>query len=102
MYNLISNAYKFIENKGKVEVTLREDKDDIIIEVKDNGIGISEKEIPYIFERFYRSDTSRSKKTGGTGIGLTITKALIDAHRGSINVTSKLGKGSVFTVKIPK
>ncbi|MCM1992836.1 HAMP domain-containing sensor histidine kinase [Oceanirhabdus seepicola] len=102
MYNLISNAYKFIEKKGKVEVSLKEEKENIVIEVKDDGIGISEHEIPYIFERFYRSDTSRSKKTGGTGIGLTITKALIDAHKGSIEVTSKRGQGSIFTVKIPK
>lgn len=102
MYNLISNAYKFLENKGRVEVTLKEKDEYIIIGVKDNGIGISEEDIPYIFERFYRSDVSRNKETGGTGIGLTITKSFVEAHKGSIEIRSSLKEGSTFIVKIPK
>lgn len=102
MYNLIFNAYKFIDNEGLVEVSLKYEKEHLIIEVKDNGTGISEEDLPYIFERFYRSDVSRNKETGGTGIGLTITKAFVQAHGGTIEVKSKLGEGSIFTIMIPE
>jgi len=70
--------------------------------VKDNGIGISEKDLPFIFERFYRSDESRDKNTGGTGIGLTIVKAIVEAHKGTISVKSTLGEGSTFVLTFPK
>ncbi|MDP4143600.1 MAG: HAMP domain-containing sensor histidine kinase, partial [Bacillota bacterium] len=74
----------------------------IMIEVKDNGSGIPEKDLPHIFERFYRSDLSRNTNTGGSGIGLTITKALVEAHNGKIKVKSTLGKGTAFIVEFPK
>lgn len=98
MYNLLSNALKYLNKNGKVLVTLAKEKNNIKITVEDNGTGIKEEDLPFIFERFYRSDTSRNRKTGGTGLGLPITKALVEAHGGFINVESKLGKGTRFTI----
>ena len=73
-----------------------------MISVKDYGIGISSEDLPYIFERFYRADKSRSRATGGSGIGLAIVKFLVEAHGGLVTVESKPGEGSEFTVMIPK
>ena len=70
--------------------------------IEDQGIGISEKDLPLIFERFYRTDCSRNRKTGGAGIGLTIAKAIIQAHGGKIKVESKEGYGSKFIITLPK
>lgn len=102
IYNLLSNSLNYLKENGEVFVTLKQENSYIIIEVKDNGIGISEKDLPFIFERFYRSDESRNKNTGGAGIGLTITKAIVEAHNGSIIVESTLDKGSNFIVKFPE
>ena len=102
MYNLLSNSLKYSKPNGEVLLTLKSENHSIIIEIKDNGIGISEKDLPFIFERFYRSDESRDKNTGGSGIGLTIVKAIIEAHKGTINVSSTLGKGSTFVLSFPK
>jgi two-component system, OmpR family, sensor histidine kinase BaeS len=102
MFNLISNSLKYSKTNGEVLVTLKSENDGIIIEVKDNGIGISEKDLPFIFERFYRSDESRDKNTGGMGIGLTIVKAIVETHKGTIFATSTLGEGSTFTITFPK
>jgi len=88
MTNLISNSYNYLNPKGKVEVELIKEDKNVVIKVIDNGIGIPEKDIPYIFERFYRSDLSRNKNTGGSGIGLTITKAFVEAHGGEIYLES--------------
>ncbi|QGU95346.1 HAMP domain-containing protein [Clostridium bovifaecis] len=101
MNNLLLNSYKYLKPNGKVEVILRKEKQSIIIKVIDNGIGISEKDLPYIFERFYRSDVSRTKHTGGSGIGLTITKSLVEAHGGKIYVESKLNEGTTFSIEFP-
>lgn len=101
MNNLLSNSYKYLKPNGKVEVILKKEKQNIIIKVIDNGIGIPEKDLPFIFERFYRSDLSRNKNTGGSGIGLTITKAFVEAHGGKIYVESKLNEGTTFTVELP-
>ncbi|MFT8313012.1 MAG: HAMP domain-containing sensor histidine kinase [Clostridium sp.] len=102
LHNLLSNANNYLEINGRVKVALFQKKDHIIIEVEDNGIGISEKDLPYIFERFYRSDISRAKNTGGSGLGLTITKSLVEANGGKIQVESKMGEGTIFRVKFPK
>ncbi|MFT5873779.1 MAG: two-component system sensor histidine kinase BaeS [Clostridium sp.] len=102
IYNLLSNSLKYSKINGEVLLTLKSDNDSINIELKDNGIGISEKDLPFIFERFYRSDESRDKNTGGTGIGLTIVKAIVEAHTGTINVYSTLGEGSSFVLTFPK
>jgi len=102
MVNLISNALKYTEKGGKVEVGLLEDSQFVKLSVKDTGVGISDLDLPYIFERFYRADESRNKLTGGAGIGLTITKSIVEAHNGIINVESKINQGSEFTIEIPK
>jgi signal transduction histidine kinase len=85
-----------------VKIIIKSTPDSGVITVEDNGIGIPKDELPFIFERFYRTDKSRSRKTGGTGIGLTIVKSIILAHGGKIEVESELGKGSRFTVTLPK
>jgi two-component system, OmpR family, sensor histidine kinase BaeS len=100
--NLLSNALKYTKEGGEVIVKLSEDKDYVIVSVKDKGIGISEKDLPFIFERFYRVDESRDKSTGGAGIGLAIAEAIVQAHGGTISVESKIGKGTEFIVKVLK
>lgn len=102
MYNLLANSLKYLKENGKVFVNLKHESESIIIEIKDNGIGISEKDLPFIFERFYRSDESRNKNTGGSGIGLTIVKSIVEAHKGTIIVKSILGEGSTFILTFPK
>jgi two-component system, OmpR family, sensor histidine kinase BaeS len=101
MHNLLTNAHKFLKPKGRVEVILKKEKWNIVIKVIDNGIGIPKEDLPYIFERFYRSDLSRNRNTGGSGIGLAITKAFVEAHGGRIYVESKLNKGTTFTIEFP-
>ncbi len=102
VYNLVSNAVKYTGDRGKVTITVRRTEQGASISVEDSGIGIVESELPFIFERFYRTDSSRSRKTGGSGIGLTIVKAIVKAHNGNIEVTSRQGKGSCFTVTLPE
>ena len=102
MYNLLSNSLKYSKINGEVFLTLNSKNHSITIEVKDNGIGISKKDLPFIFERFYRSDESRDKNAGGAGIGLTIVKAIVEAHRGTISISSTLGEGSTFILTFPK
>ncbi len=100
--NLLSNALKYTPQGGKVEVTVKGDKDTCEITVKDTGKGIPPEDLPHIFERFYRADKSRNRLTGGAGIGLTITKAIVDAHKGKIHVSSKVDEGSEFIISLPK
>ncbi|WP_297425265.1 HAMP domain-containing sensor histidine kinase [Clostridium sp.] len=102
MNNLLSNSYKYLRLEGKVSVVLRNEKQKIIIKVIDDGIGIPERDIPHIFERFYRSDISRDRNTGGSGIGLTITKAFVEAHGGKIYLESKINSGTTFTIELPE
>ncbi len=100
--NLLSNAIKYTPENGSVKITVKDEPENGVIAVTDNGIGIPEDQLPYIFERFYRTDQSRSRKTGGAGIGLTIVKSIVLAHHGKIAVESNAGKGSRFTVTLPK
>ena len=102
MENLLSNALRYTDAGGSVKISLREDPESVTIESEDSGIGIAAEDLPYIFERFYRTDVSRTRTSGGIGIGLAIVKAIVDAHEGTITVESEPGKGSRFTVKIPK
>ena len=103
--NLISNAIRYTncncERLGKIIIRLYKEENLIKISVKDNGIGIPKKSLDYIFERFYRVDKSRCRNTGGTGVGLTICKSIIDLHNGNIEVKSEVNKGSEFIVSIP-
>jgi signal transduction histidine kinase len=100
--NLLSNAVKYSEEGDKIVITAAEDENEIVIKMQDTGTGIDEEHLSHIFERFYRVDTSRSRLTGGSGIGLTITKAIVDAHEGTIGVESKVGEGTEFTVRLPR
>lgn len=102
MTNLLSNAYRYSNEKGHVDITLSEKDERIIIVVKDRGIGITKEDLPYIFERFYRSDKSRSRDTGGMGVGLTIVKKIVDSYHGDIKVESELARGTAFIIEIPK
>ncbi|MDX5478021.1 sensor histidine kinase [Fontibacter flavus] len=99
--NLISNAIKYNNDGGEVEVFLKMLKNNIMVEVKDNGKGISPDDLKRIFERFYRVEKSRSREKGGTGLGLAIVKHILEGHKSKISVSSTLGKGSVFSFELP-
>lgn len=99
--NLLSNALRYTDAGGTVSVFMKKEAGGIKLEVSDTGIGISEKDLPYIFERFYRTDISRTRASGGIGIGLAIVKAIVEAHSGTIKAESRPGRGSSFTVSIP-
>lgn len=99
--NLITNAVKYNKPGGEVWVRVREEDRNLIVQVKDNGMGIPKDSLSRIFERFYRVDKGRSKKQGGTGLGLSIVKHIVNFYHGTINVTSELDVGTEFTVKIP-
>ncbi len=102
MVNIISNALKYTPEWGSVEIATAGGNDEVTISIKDNGMGISKQDLPYIFERFYRADKSRSRGTGGSGIGLAIVKSLVEAHGGTISVKSEPGLGSEFVIVLPK
>lgn len=99
--NLVDNAIKYTEEGGRVNLRLSKLGAMALIEVEDNGIGISRDECERIFERFYRVDRARSRALGGTGLGLAIVKHIAQSHMGSVSVESQLGRGSVFSVKLP-
>ncbi|MDP1625458.1 MAG: PAS domain-containing sensor histidine kinase [bacterium] len=99
--NIVSNAISYGKPGGSVWISGRIEGDKILIDIKDDGIGISKNALPHIFERFYRAESSRSKDTGGTGLGLAIVKWISEAHGGSVNATSTEGGGSTFTVTFP-
>ncbi len=99
--NIVSNAVKYTPSGGKVEVICGARYTEAFIKVKDNGIGIPEKDLPRIFERFYRVDKARSRESGGTGLGLAIAKELVELHGGRINLSSQEGKGTTVTISLP-
>ncbi len=96
--NLLLNAVKYTPAGGKVELALEKKADTAICTITDTGVGIPEDALPYIFDRFYRVDQSRSHDTGGSGLGLAIVQKIIEAHQGTITVSSQPGKGSIFQV----
>jgi two-component system phosphate regulon sensor histidine kinase PhoR len=100
--NFLDNAVKYSADESQIEVKLEELRDQVKISVKDYGIGIPEKEIPRIFERFFRVDKDRSRKTGGSGLGLSIVKHLAENLGGQVAVESKEGQGSTFSLSLPK
>ncbi len=100
--NLLSNALKFTPSGGSVKVRVGGSGSDVHLSVSDTGIGIAAKDLPFVFERFYRADSSRARATGGSGIGLAITRAIVEAHGGTITATSEPGKGSEFVIDLPR
>jgi len=100
MDNLLSNALRYTPKGGWVEVRLLR-REEAVIEVQDSGSGISPQDLPHVFDRFYRADESRARVTGGRGVGLSIARAVAEAHGGTISVESEIGVGSCFTVTLP-
>ncbi|MBB6444392.1 sensor histidine kinase [Bacillus benzoevorans] len=100
--NIVNNALQYTPSGKNVEISIAESENLIGFSVKDEGIGIREEDVPYLYERFYRGEKSRDRKTGGIGIGLSIVKALVDAHKGEVKIESKLKIGTTVTVLFPK
>lgn len=104
--NLLSNGINYTLDGGKVKIKVltiqrENDTEKVVFTVSDTGIGIPKKDLPRIFERFYRVDKGRSRNSGGTGLGLSIVKHLVDLHHGTLSVESELGLGTTFTVELP-
>lgn len=99
--NLVSNAIQYSYSGGEVTLILEKSASDAIIQIQDTGIGISPEEQTRIFDRFYRVNSDRSRSTGGAGLGLAIAEAIVKNHNGQIQVQSQLGKGSIFTIRLP-
>ena len=95
--NLIVNSLKYGTDGGRTEVSLVRNDDKVLIRVSDDGIGVSKEHLPRLFERFYRVDATRSRKKGGSGLGLSIVKHIIEAHSENISVESEVGKGTTFS-----
>jgi two-component system phosphate regulon sensor histidine kinase PhoR len=100
--NLVDNSLKYGSTGGETKISLFDLGKDILVEVTDNGIGISEKHLPRLFERFYRTDESRNRKIGGTGLGLAIVKHIIESHHQTIHVRSTPGIGTTFAFTLAK
>ncbi len=101
--NIIQNSLNYMDNNRKeIQVRLVSKPDEVIVEMKDNGSGIRKEDIPYIFEDFYRTDASRNSKTGGSGLGLSIVKKIIEKHGGEVWAESELGKGTSIYFKLKK
>jgi two-component system phosphate regulon sensor histidine kinase PhoR len=101
LYNLMENAIAHTPKGGKINVSAREQDNEVFVSIADTGEGIPPEDIKLIFERFYRVDKSRTRATGGSGLGLTIAKRLVEAHGGTITVQSTVGQGSTFTFSLP-
>jgi two-component system sensor histidine kinase SenX3 len=99
--NLLDNAVKYSDTGRTVEVSVSEEGDEVVLCVADHGIGIPSRDIERVFERFYRVDQARSRQTGGTGLGLAIVRHVVANHHGSVEVESRLGEGSRFTLRFP-
>jgi signal transduction histidine kinase len=99
--NIVYNAIVYTPEFGVVTVRLYKEKDQVVMEIEDTGYGIPKENIESIFDRFYRVDKARSRNTGGTGLGLSISKQIINLHHGSLSVSSVLGAGSTFFIRLP-
>ena len=99
---MLANSLRYTPSGGFIHLRVFEEKEKIVVEIKDTGEGINPEHLEYLFDRFYRADSSRTKDTGGTGLGLAIVKAIIEAHDGQVSAKSDgIGKGSIFTFTLP-
>ncbi len=99
--NLLNNAIKYSNGNSEIKITVIKLDHEIKISVEDKGSGIPEEHLSRLFERFYRVDKARSRQLGGTGLGLSIVKHIALAHKGTVTVSSKINKGSVFSLTLP-
>ncbi|GAA4516400.1 ATP-binding protein [Actinoallomurus oryzae] len=99
--NLVVNAVRHTPPDGRITLRGRRAAEEVVIEVEDTGSGIAPEDLPHVFERFWRADRSRSRVTGGRGLGLAIVRHLVEAHHGTVTVTSTLGAGTTFTIRLP-
>lgn len=102
LYNLVENAIKYTSVGGRVKVRLEERANSVLIEVQDSGIGIAPLDLPHLFEKFYRSGRREAYQQRGTGLGLAIVKSIAERHGGRVWVDSQLGRGSVFSLEVPR
>jgi len=100
--NLITNAIRYTPSGGRITMAASRQGDNVILRVQDTGSGIAPEDLPYVFDRFYRGDQTRQSAGGESGLGLAIARSIVDAHGGSIAVTSVLGQGSTFTITLPR
>lgn len=100
--NLVGNAVRHTPSGGRISLTCRHLGDEVRIEVRDTGSGIAPEDLPHIFDRFWRAEKSRNRRTGGSGLGLSIARKLTEAHGGTITVRSTLAEGTTFTVVVPR
>ena len=99
--NILNNAIKYSPDGGKVTITMQTTDTQLILSISDQGLGIPKKDLPLIFDRFYRVDKARSRAQGGTGLGLAIAKEIVKQHKGFIWANSEEGEGSTFTIVLP-
>jgi signal transduction histidine kinase len=99
--NLVSNAIKYTQNGGQVELIIEQSSVEVLIKVMDNGLGIPETDLPHIFDRFYRVSKESHRDIEGTGLGLAIVKTIVEQHQGKIWVESALGHGTTFSFTLP-
>ncbi|WP_143809938.1 sensor histidine kinase, partial [Oenococcus oeni] len=100
--NVINNAINYSPDGGNIEIGINETDDSIILSIKDHGLGIPKKDLENVFTRFYRVDKSRARKQGGTGLGLVISKEVVEALHGKIRVESTVNVGTTFFISLPK
>jgi two-component system sensor histidine kinase BaeS len=99
--NLVTNAVRHTPEDGRITLRARRERDEVVIEVSDTGSGIAPEHLPHVFDRFWRADRSRSRATGGRGLGLAIARQLVEAHGGTVSVRSTPGVGTTFTMRVP-
>jgi two-component system phosphate regulon sensor histidine kinase PhoR len=102
LVNLVMNSIKYGIDNGRTKISIYDMVENYLVEISDNGIGMEEKHLPRVFERFYRVDRSRTRTEGGTGLGLAIVKHIVEAHGQTVNVRSTQGLGSTFSFTVKK
>ena len=101
LHNLIENALRYTPSGGTIAIRVEAAPGEAVLAVADTGVGIPEADLPYVFERFFRSKASRQANPGGSGLGLSIVRWIVEAHKGRITVESEIGRGSTFTMRLP-